>query len=173
MQVDSRTVRTPHPALLSIPSILYVVRKAGAYRLRQPAIVTARKRCIVLATVPQYTIIWPGNGYFLFSPSTNATTASSSSSTSYSTTRYRMFFRVVCPRSHTISSFFGSPITSKNTCSSLGCSVAVKYTICVSARSSRLSPSIRLRKPPSESSTTWHSSTTIRSSRPIARCRLM
>ncbi|KAH5617601.1 hypothetical protein HBI22_252170 [Parastagonospora nodorum] len=73
------------------------------------------------------------SGYFLFNLSTSSTTASSSSPTSYSTTWYRMFFRVVCSWNHASSCFGGSSITFKNICSSLGCSVAVKYTICVSA----------------------------------------
>jgi hypothetical protein len=84
-----------------------------------------------------------------------------------------MFLRVVCPRNHSHCFFSGNPIASMNCCSSCGRNVAVKYTICVSAHTKFLNANMRLQNPSNESNTTWHSSTTIQSNRPIARCRLM
>jgi hypothetical protein len=85
----------------------------------------------------------------------------------------RISLRVVRPRNHSHCLLGGSPIASMNCCSSRGRNVAVKYTICVSARTKFFNANNRLRNSFNESNTTWHSSITIRSSRPMARCRLM
>ncbi|UPX16744.1 uncharacterized protein EKO05_0007131 [Ascochyta rabiei] len=60
-----------------------------------------------------------------------------------------------------------------NSLSSVGFSVAVKHTSCVSALTSSRSFSTLVRQPLTESSMVWHSSITTRSSQPIDRCRLM
>ncbi|KAK4041891.1 hypothetical protein C8A01DRAFT_14464, partial [Parachaetomium inaequale] len=67
-----------------------------------------------------------------------------------------------------------NPTNCLNSASSAGCNVAIKYTNYASTLANLCNPNIldRYLPPAPESNTTWHSSTTIQSNRPIARYRL-
>ncbi|KAL2137467.1 hypothetical protein VTI28DRAFT_9591 [Corynascus sepedonium] len=138
-----------------------------------------RVYCLAFLTVSQYTTILPSTPYWAFFSSTNAATTSSSISArlSYRHTWYRTFLRVVGARNHWTApgGMAGNPMIRPNSASSAGRNVAVKYTIWTSALTNPRNPNTRDRHvpPAPESNTVWHSSTTIRSNRPIARCRLM